>query len=94
MHQINTESTPRRAGAAPVQSGTEIQKRTVLWARDLCERWGVGLTTLWRWRRAGKVPAPDFQTSGWLTATIEAFERGEKEINAGGPRAGQARRHG
>ena len=50
-------------------------KRTVLWAGELCERWGISQVTLWRWRRAGKAPAPDFQGTGWLVATIEAFEQ-------------------
>ena len=50
-------------------------KRTVLWAGELCERWGISQVTLWRWRRAGKVLAPDFQGTGWLVTTIETFEQ-------------------
>ena len=49
--------------------------RTVLWAQDLRERWGVSLCTIWRWRRAGLVPEPDFMDSGWRLETIEKFER-------------------
>jgi hypothetical protein len=49
-------------------------RRRVLWAQDLRERWGVSLATLWRWRRAGLMPPPDFMASGWRLSTIEDFE--------------------
>jgi predicted site-specific integrase-resolvase len=48
--------------------------RRVLWAQDLRERWGVSLATLWRWRRAGLIPQPDFMDTGWRLNTIEIFE--------------------
>ena len=57
-------------------AGGPAQGRVVLWARDLCVRWGVSLSTLWRWRRAGSMPEPDFQKTGWRLETIENFERG------------------
>ncbi len=50
--------------------------RRVLWASDLRERWGVSLCTLWRWRRGGRMPEPDFMGSGWTLDQIEEFERG------------------
>lgn len=51
--------------------------RRVIWPKELCERWGISLVTLWRWRRARKMPQPDFQGSGWQVQTIERFERGQ-----------------
>jgi hypothetical protein len=50
--------------------------RRVLWAADLCARWGVSLCTLWRWRRAGRMPVPDFMETGWTLPLIEEFEGG------------------
>ena len=71
-----TQATSSEQHVAQAPSSAN-QKRTVLWAADLCERWGVSLATLWRWRRSGKMPLPDFQGSGWRMATIVAFENGE-----------------
>ena len=48
--------------------------RRVLWAQDLRQRWGVSLPTIWRWRRSGLMPAPDFMDTGWRIETIESFE--------------------
>ena len=48
--------------------------RRVLWAQDLRERWGVSLCTIWRWRRGGLMPPPDFMDTGWRVSTIESFE--------------------
>lgn len=53
--------------------------RTVLWLRDLQERWGVSDVTLWRLRRDHKIPAPTIQLGkrvGWSVKTIEDFEAG------------------
>lgn len=48
--------------------------RRVLWAQDLRERWGVSLCTIWRWRRGGLMPPPDFMDTGWRLSTVEDFE--------------------
>lgn len=72
MGQVTSEVDDEPAASVPVGP-----KRTVLWAAELRERWGVSSATLWRWRRAGRIPAPDFQGTGWLVATIVAFEQGD-----------------
>lgn len=81
------DSEPDHEMLAHRREGT---KRTVLWAGELCERWGISQVTLWRWRRAGKVPAPDFQRTGWLVATIEAFENGNTANSPGVSASGRA----
>lgn len=60
------QSTPASAAGA----------RRVLWAADLCSRWGVSLCTLWRWRRARRMPQPDFMGTGWTINLVEEFEQG------------------
>jgi predicted DNA-binding transcriptional regulator AlpA len=82
----------RNDALAGVLTGAQSQaglERTVLWAADLSARWGVSLPTLWRWRRKGKMPEPNFQGSGWLVATIEAFENG----GAAGGKSGSRPQH-
>jgi predicted site-specific integrase-resolvase len=73
MRQVNSQSGHERQGR-----DVAARRAKVIWAAELCERWDVSLVTLWRWRRRGQMPAPDFQGTGWLVATIEAFENGEK----------------
>jgi hypothetical protein len=58
----------------PGRAGTHV-----IWPAGLRERWGISEPTLWRWRRAGKIPQPDVRIGdreGWRPETIEAFERG------------------
>lgn len=53
--------------------------RTVLWLKDLQERWQVSDVTLWRLRRDRKIPAPTITLGkrvGWSTKVIEEFEAG------------------
>lgn len=80
--QASERISLRRHGMETVEmKEVEIQTRAaveamrrVLWAQDLRARWGVSLATLWRWRRAGLMPQPDFMDSGWRLMTIENFE--------------------
>jgi len=71
MRQVNSQSGHERQG----RDVAARRAKKVIWAAELCERWDVSLVTLWRWRRAGKAPAPDFQGTGWLVTTIETFEQ-------------------
>ncbi|HZT04565.1 MAG TPA: hypothetical protein VFA39_20115 [Steroidobacteraceae bacterium] len=58
---------------------TASSNRTVLWLRDLQERWDISDVTLWRLRRANKIPPPTITLGrrvGWSIKTIEDFEAG------------------
>jgi predicted DNA-binding transcriptional regulator AlpA len=58
----------RRTRGAP-RGGT-----AVVWPPGLREMLGISEPTLWRWRRAGKIPAPDVRIGdreGWRRATID-----------------------
>lgn len=49
----------------------------VLWRRDLAARYSVCRETVWRWEKAGKIPAPDVRIGdrhGWRVGTIRAHE--------------------
>lgn len=69
-----TQPSDRRTRGAP-HEGTRV-----IWPAGLRARWGISEPTLWRWRRAGKIPAPDVHVGdrqGWRPETIEALERGQ-----------------
>lgn len=56
---------------------TSPDAERVLWRRDLAARYGVARETVWRWEKAGKIPAPDVRIGdrhGWLAETIRAHE--------------------
>lgn len=49
----------------------------VLFKRDLAARYGIRRETLWKWQRAGKIPAPDVNVAGrpgWRLSTVRAYE--------------------
>lgn len=53
-------------------------KRTVLWLKDIAERWGKSTTTIWRMRGRGEIPPPTMpgDTPGWAVRVIEMVENG------------------
>lgn len=60
---------------------TASSNRTVLWLKDLQERWDISDVTLWRLRRANKIPPPTITLGkrvGWSIKTIEDFEAGRQ----------------
>lgn len=58
------------------------RQRPVMWPRDLRVRYGISITTLWRWERSKKLPPRDVYIGGvpegWRAETIEAAERGQQ----------------
>lgn len=57
---------------APPQPGERV-----LFPPDLAKRYGKARETIWRWRRAGKLPEPDVFIAGhagWRESTILAAE--------------------
>lgn len=67
----------KRAPKRPRAAGTGI-----IWPRGLRDRYGVSGVTIWRWQRAGRLPARDAFLNGvavgWKPSTIDAVMRGEK----------------
>ena len=53
--------------------------QTYLRDTDVAQRYSIGRTTVWRWSREGRLPAP-IQLSGgctrWLLSDIEAWDHG------------------
>jgi predicted DNA-binding transcriptional regulator AlpA len=68
-------NTPARAPKRPRTGGTRC-----IFPRGLQDRYGVSNATVWRWRRAGRLPPMDVyvggQAVGWLPETIERADRG------------------
>jgi hypothetical protein len=71
----------RKAHAKPRASNSTLntQQATtrILWQHALRARWGLSKQTFWRYRRAKKIPEPDFhigEREGWTLKTVEAFE--------------------
>lgn len=53
------------------------EPRVLLTARQLAERLGISLRTVWRWTRAGELPAPvrRGRVVRWKAADIDRFVR-------------------
>jgi len=55
---------------------TELPESESLTQDNLCERYGITRPTLWRWRKAGRLPAAVIvgRTARWRRSTIEEWE--------------------
>ena len=58
----------------------EITVEPLLTVRDVAARLDVSTMTIYRWRAAGRFPAPDVAIGRhrWLVSTIEGWIRGDK----------------
>jgi len=69
-----SQSLPPRAPKRIRDSGT-----CVVYPRGLEARYGISLSTRWRWERAGRLPPRDVFVGGapvgWRPETLEAAER-------------------
>jgi excisionase family DNA binding protein len=54
------------------------QPRALLKARELAERLGISLRTVWRWTQSGELPAPvrRGRIVRWKVEDIDQFVRG------------------
>lgn len=80
----------------PVLDPVDIQTRSpkplrnggtrVIYPRGLEIRYGISLSTRWRWEKAGRLPIRDVYVGGvavgWRPETIEAAERGPQAATA------------
>ncbi len=65
--------TITKARKAPATRGT-----AVVWPAGIRERYGISAWSVWNWEKKGWLPKRDLfigGRSGWLAATIEAFEQ-------------------
>lgn len=49
----------------------------VVWPGGVQARYGISVTTRWRWERDGKLPKRDINVggkTGWRPSTLDAFE--------------------
>jgi excisionase family DNA binding protein len=70
------EGVPNRAKVVAMS----VQARHLLTAKEVAERLGVGLRTVWRWTATGELPAPVRRGSSgrivrWKVTDIERFVR-------------------
>lgn len=59
--------------------GVKAMEQTYLRDKDIAKRYSIGKTTVWRWTREGRLPAPIRLSSGctrWLLSDIEALDHG------------------
>lgn len=72
MREQPSARTPKR----PRNAGTHV-----VYPRGVEARYGISLTTRWRWERAGRLPARDVfiggEPVGWRPETLDAADRGE-----------------
>lgn len=70
----------------PRDAGTRV-----IYPRGLEIRYGISLSTRWRWERDGRLPPRDVHVGGalvgWRPETIERAERGELALPAPGDAA-------
>jgi hypothetical protein len=71
------KSAKRENPSATKKRNAPGAAQAVLWPRDVQARYGISPATLWRWEKAGRMPARDVSVSdltGWYVATIEEYE--------------------
>lgn len=76
MSEITTPGKTPRAPKRRRDSGSRV-----IYPRGLELRYGISLSTRWRWEQQGKLPPRDIYIGGvavgWNPVTIEAAERGQ-----------------
>lgn len=73
------ETVPK---ARPISRPTRVATPIYLSVRELSTRWGVGVSTIWRWAHQARIPAPVAigpRATRWEIAAIESYERDRRE---------------
>jgi prophage regulatory protein len=55
-----------------------------LTVKELATRWGVGVSTIWRWAHEARIPSPIAigpRATRWEISDIETYERDRREVS-------------
>jgi prophage regulatory protein len=62
----------------------DLSQKQYLNVQQLANRWGVGVSTIWRWANEGKIPSPVAigpRATRWDIRELDAFEHERKEAS-------------